>query len=139
MTGPRPKGLPWESDDDRKLLEWSSSGVDEAVIARKLRRTRSAVRTRKVRLRQAPTGTEISRLQKFVEQGTGGECPGRTAYTFNGSLLPEPTRGFDWRPVAGFSVSDEILKDAGLKKVFKAAILYGYAIIGPAGYGFSPS
>lgn len=132
MTGPRPKGLPWASDDDRKLLEWCSNGVHESVIARKLHRTRSAIRTRKVRLRQALTAMEMNRLRKFIEQGTGCERPGRTAYTLDGSTLPKARRDCDWRPVAGFSVCDDILKDAGLKEVFEAAIKHGYAIVEPA-------
>lgn len=75
----------------------------------------------------------MNRLQKFVEQGAYGERPGRTAYAFNASTLPEPKKGLDWRPVAEFSAADEILADASLKQVFEAALKYGYAVIAPAG------
>jgi hypothetical protein len=70
----------------------------------------------------------VKRLQKFVEQGANGERTGRTAYA---SILPEPTKGLDWRPVSGFSAADEVLADAGLKGVFEAAIKHGYALITP--------
>ncbi|WP_369722018.1 hypothetical protein AB8Z38_34620 [Bradyrhizobium sp. LLZ17] len=75
----------------------------------------------------------MNRLQKFVEQGASyGERPGRTAYAFNAAMLPEPTKGLDWRPVTGFSAADEVLADAGLKQVFEAAIKHGYALVTPA-------
>ena len=73
----------------------------------------------------------MKRLQKFVEQGANGERTGRTAYAFNAAILPEPTKGLDWRPVSGFSAADEVLADAGLKGVFEAAIKHGYALITP--------
>jgi hypothetical protein len=66
-------------------------------------------------------------LQKFVEQGASGNRPGRTAYAFSASNLPEPTNGLDWRPVNGFSAADEVLADATLKQVFEAALKYGFA------------
>jgi hypothetical protein len=71
----------------------------------------------------------MNRLQKFVEQGAYGERPGRTAYAFNASVLPEPTRGLDWRPVAGFNADDAVLNDPGLKQVFQTAIKQGYALV----------
>ena len=74
----------------------------------------------------------MNRLQKFVEQGAYSERAGRTAYAFNATALPEPAKGLDWRPVAGFSAADEVLADAGLKSVFEAAIKHGYALVGPA-------
>lgn len=55
----------------------------------------------------------MNRLKKFVEQGAYGERPARTAYAFNASALPEPTKGLDWRPVTNFSAADEVLADAG--------------------------
>ena len=74
----------------------------------------------------------MNRLQKFVEQGAYGERPGRTAYAFNATVLPEPKNGFDWPPVREFSAADEILSDAGLKEVFEAAIKHGYALVSRA-------
>ncbi|WP_426424887.1 hypothetical protein [Bradyrhizobium genosp. A] len=73
-------------------------------------------------------GGDMNRLQKFVEQGAYGERPGRIAYAFNAAVLPEPTRGLDWRPVPDFSPGDAILQDPGLKDVFAAAIKEGCAI-----------
>ncbi|MCP3397799.1 MULTISPECIES: hypothetical protein [unclassified Bradyrhizobium] len=74
----------------------------------------------------------MNRLQKYVEQGSDGERPGRTAYAFNATVLPEPKNGFDWRPVRDFSSADEVLRNAGLKEVFEAAIKHGYAVVNPA-------
>ena len=71
----------------------------------------------------------MNRLQKFIEQGAFGERPGRTAYAFNATVLPEPTKGLDWRPVTGFSPADEILGDPDLKQVFAAALKHGYAVV----------
>jgi len=71
----------------------------------------------------------MNRLQKLVEQGAHGERPGRTAYAFNAAILPEPTRGLDWRPVTGFSPGDAILPDPDLKDVFAAAIKDGYSAV----------
>ena len=69
----------------------------------------------------------MNRLQKFVERGADG-LPGRTAYAFNATILPEPSAGFDWRPVPGFSPGDEVLKDPTLKTAFQTAIKRGFAI-----------
>ncbi|MVT69991.1 hypothetical protein GPL21_33450 [Bradyrhizobium pachyrhizi] len=80
------------------------------------------------KLRRCDLGGQMNRLQKFVEQGAYGERPGRTAYAFNATMLPEPTAGLDWRPVAGFSAGDEVLKERGLKTVFQTAIKRGFAI-----------
>ncbi|WP_051346678.1 hypothetical protein [Bradyrhizobium sp. th.b2] len=70
----------------------------------------------------------MNRLQKFVEQDAATDQPGRTAYAFNATVLPEPGAGFDWRPVVGFSAGDEVLKDPALKTVFQTAIKRGFAI-----------
>lgn len=43
-------------------------------------------------------------------------------------VLPEAGAGFDWRPVAGFSAGDEVLKNPNLTTVFQAAIKRGFAI-----------
>ncbi|WP_152977503.1 hypothetical protein [Bradyrhizobium pachyrhizi] len=71
----------------------------------------------------------MNRLQKFVEQGGATDQPGRTAYAFNATVLPEAGVDFDWRRVAGFSAGDEVLKDPGLKSVFQTAIKRGFAIV----------
>jgi len=72
----------------------------------------------------------MNRLQKFVEIGQGSDNPTRTAYALGMAKLPEATEGMSWRPVEDFKAGDEILKDAGLKDVFKAAISNGFAVIG---------
>lgn len=74
----------------------------------------------------------MNRLQKFIEQGAYSERPGRTAYAFDATTLPEATKGLDWRPVRDFSPADEVLRDANLKRVFQAAIKHGYALVSPA-------
>lgn len=71
----------------------------------------------------------MSRLEKFVEIGSYGEGPTRAAYALGSEKLPAPAEGMRWRPVENFSAGDEILKDAGLKDVFKAAISNGYAVV----------
>ncbi|MCC8961391.1 hypothetical protein H8A95_03420 [Bradyrhizobium sp. Pear76] len=132
MTGPRPKGEFWTCDDDRRLLEWSTSGVHESIIARKLKRTRIAVRTRRARL-LASNGADLTQLQKFVELDACRKHRGRTAYALSASALPGPAPGFVWCSVTRFNLADEVLKDADLKNVFKVAIKFGHAIILPAG------
>jgi hypothetical protein len=73
----------------------------------------------------------MNRLQKFVEQGDFGERAGRNAYAFNVSILPEPRKGLDWRPVGGFSPANEVLGNGGLRQVFEEAIKRGYAVVVP--------
>ena len=46
MTGPRPAGRPWTRLEDRQLLEMSTSGMIQTLIARKLKRTLAAVQSR---------------------------------------------------------------------------------------------
>jgi hypothetical protein len=45
--GPRPKGRPWTPAEDAQLLALLDSKMDRALIARKLKRTVSAISTRK--------------------------------------------------------------------------------------------
>jgi hypothetical protein len=71
----------------------------------------------------------VNRLQKFIEQGAYGEKSGRVAYAFTVSALPKPCDGMDWQIVQAFNAGDELLEDAGLKEVFKAAVDGGYAIV----------
>lgn len=71
----------------------------------------------------------MNRLQKFVEQGAHGENPGRTAYAFGPTNLPEPSKGLEWRPVVPFSAAEEVMRDAGLKDLFRAAIATGCAFV----------
>jgi DNA-binding NarL/FixJ family response regulator len=46
MTGPRPAGRPWTRLEDRQLFELLASGMTHGLIARKLKRTLSAVQSR---------------------------------------------------------------------------------------------
>jgi hypothetical protein len=71
----------------------------------------------------------MNRLQKFVEQGPYGEKPGRTAYAFGPGNLPEPGAGLEWKPVTSFRPADELIENAGLKDIFKAAIKDGCAVV----------
>jgi len=45
--GPRPTGRPWMPAEDEQLLALLDSRMDEDLIARRLKRTVQAVRTRK--------------------------------------------------------------------------------------------
>ena len=47
MTGPRPAGRPWTRADDDELRAMLGSGMKVAAIARKMKRTVGAIRTRK--------------------------------------------------------------------------------------------
>jgi hypothetical protein len=71
----------------------------------------------------------MNRLQKFVEQGPYGEKTGRTAYAFGPGNLPNAADGLEWKPVTPFSAADDVLRNAGLVEVFKAAIANGYAVV----------
>jgi hypothetical protein len=46
MTGPRPAGRPWTRLEDRQLLDLIKSGMTHELIARKLKRTLSAIQSR---------------------------------------------------------------------------------------------
>jgi hypothetical protein len=72
---------------------------------------------------------KLTRLQKFIEQGAYGEKSGRVAYAFNLNSLPQPNDGMEWQTAPSFNVADELLKEPGLKDVFKAAIEKGYALV----------
>jgi hypothetical protein len=52
MTGPRPAGPAWTTEDDRKLLAMLEAGMDKQLIARKLKRTLAAIISRRGKLRQ---------------------------------------------------------------------------------------
>jgi hypothetical protein len=71
----------------------------------------------------------MNRLQKFVEQGPCGEKPGRTAYAFGPNNLPEPSTGLGWKLATSFSAADELMENAGLKEVFKAALANGCSVV----------
>jgi hypothetical protein len=57
--GPRPTGRPWTRADDNELLALLDSGMDTILVARKLKRTVQAVRTRK----------SILNIRRLVELG----------------------------------------------------------------------
>ncbi|WJR74928.1 hypothetical protein [Bradyrhizobium sp. NP1] len=71
----------------------------------------------------------MNRLQKFIELGSFGEGPGRTAYVLDANKLPEPNDGLKWSAVTDFSIGDAILADPGLKPVFEQALRQGFAIV----------
>jgi hypothetical protein len=75
----------------------------------------------------------VNRLLKFVEQRDDGEKSGRVAYAFASSLLPRPQEGMEWRITRSFSAADELLKDASLGEVFKAALDKGCAVVTRSG------
>jgi hypothetical protein len=51
MTGPHPKGRVWTPAEDAQLLALLASKMDKVLIARKLKRTVSAISTRKSTLK----------------------------------------------------------------------------------------
>jgi hypothetical protein len=73
----------------------------------------------------------MTRLQKFVEQGGDGVEPGRTAYAFSQDKLPPPGENLEWKAVLSFNAADEVMRNPGLKDVFKTAIAEDIAIVAP--------
>jgi hypothetical protein len=71
----------------------------------------------------------MNRLSKYVEAMPFGRETNRLAYATDVSALPEPTPGSERRKVLDFNAGDEILRDPGLKEVFKAALAIGYATV----------
>ena len=51
------------------------------------------------------------------------------AYAIKFNSLPQPNDGMDWQTADSFNAADELLKNPGLKDVFKVAIEKGYALI----------
>jgi hypothetical protein len=52
MTGPHLAGPAWTAEDDRKLLSMFQMGMGKPSIARKLKRTVAAIKSRRAKLRQ---------------------------------------------------------------------------------------
>ena len=77
----------------------------------------------------------MNRLQKFVEQGAYGEKPGRTAYAFGPDNLPAASKGLQWSAVTSFRPADELIENAGLKEIFQAAIMNGWAVVSTETFG----
>jgi hypothetical protein len=73
----------------------------------------------------------MNRLQKFVEQDGSGEKLGRAGYAFSRDKLPPPGENLDWNAVPSFNAAEELMRDPGLKELFKAAIADGFAIVAP--------
>jgi hypothetical protein len=74
-----------------------------------------------------PAG-KMNRLQKFVERQSDSGTVGRVAYAFGPTKLPEATPGFEWQEVS-FNAGDELVENAGLKEIFRAAIVKGCAVV----------
>jgi hypothetical protein len=72
---------------------------------------------------------EMNRLQKFIEQGEYGERSGRVVYVLRLDTLPDASEGMTWQNVQPFSAADDLLENASLRDVFKAAIANGCAVI----------
>jgi hypothetical protein len=71
----------------------------------------------------------MNRLSKYVEAMPFGRETNRVAYAVDVSALPEPTPGSEWRKVLRFNAGDEILRDPGLKQVFKTALATSCATV----------
>jgi hypothetical protein len=70
-------------------------------------------------------------LQKFVEHRSEGNKFGRIAFAFGSVELPEAAPGFEWQVVSSFNPDEELMKNAALKEVFRAALLKGCAVVKP--------
>jgi hypothetical protein len=73
----------------------------------------------------------MNRLQKFVERGSFGEGPGRSAYSIDPTKLPAPHDGFSWRVAEDFRPGEAVLNDPGLKAVFERTLKQGYEVVAP--------
>lgn len=71
-------------------------------------------------------------LQKFIESHSDGGKLGRVVYAFGPDNLPEATPGFEWHEVSSFNPGEELIENAGLKEVFRAAIVNGCPVVEPA-------
>jgi hypothetical protein len=58
------KSIPWSPDDDERLRKLAFSGASMAEIARQMQRTKSAVRTRALKLKIA-----IAREENPMQKG----------------------------------------------------------------------
>jgi hypothetical protein len=56
MTGPRPAGRPWTRVEDNKLRAMVEAGVKAPEVARRIKRTVSAVRARNAVLNKREAG-----------------------------------------------------------------------------------
>lgn len=74
----------------------------------------------------------MNRLRKFVERGSYGEGPGRTAYAIDPANLPEPGTGFEWRMVNDFMPGEAVLSEPRLKPIFEQALAHGYSVVARA-------
>ena len=58
MTGPRPAGRPWTRVEDDQLRAMLEAGMTARAVAQKIKRTVSAVRSRKAVLDKRVAGAE---------------------------------------------------------------------------------
>ena len=73
MTGPHLAGPSWTAGDDAKLLSMLKSGMDKFSIARKLKRTPTAVKSRLSKLRQLERQKANDRDDPAPGMCVGGE------------------------------------------------------------------
>lgn len=71
----------------------------------------------------------MNRLQKFIEQGAYGEKPGRTAYALARATCRSPAKARSGERVDALQCCRRVMRDAGLKDVFKTAIASGCAVV----------
>ena|ERR1700730_205501 len=72
MTGPHPAGLPWTRGEDDQLRAMLEAGMKAPVIALKLRRTLSAVRTRKTVLNKREAGLKAKEKERLRREQAAG-------------------------------------------------------------------
>jgi hypothetical protein len=75
----------------------------------------------------------MNRLRKYIEGMAYGRKTNRTAYVMTIGALPDPLPGSKWLEDTSFSAADELVRDPGLKAVFKAALESGCEIVKRAG------
>jgi hypothetical protein len=71
----------------------------------------------------------MNRLRKYIEGMAYGRKTNRTAYVMKIGALPDPLPGSKWLEDTSFNAADELLRDPGLKAVFKAALESGCEIV----------
>jgi len=70
-------------------------------------------------------------LKRYFEWLSRGKRTGRVAYVLKEWDLPKPGPGAEWALDSKFDAAQELLRDPGLKVVFKAAIDKGAEVVKP--------
>jgi hypothetical protein len=71
--------------------------------------------------------TEVHRVQKFIEDGSG-----RIGYAMTAAALSEASNGTAWQRDSSFSVADSILDNSEFVSLLRAVLRDGHVIVPPA-------